>query len=427
MNKIFNHILNNNLIKLGLFNSFSITIKIIASIISSKALAFFLGPPGLAIVGIYKEFFNMTTNMSSLGLQRGIIRYASELKSKPNESKVFINTVNLIGLLASILMAFFLFLFSNFINVNLFPNDDFSLVIKILAFLMPISVFSVFYLSFLNGLGYVNHIVKINISLYILNMIILVILTCFYNTVGALLGISLVYVLQLISIFMFKPNAFSFGTFSLGIFSNNYVRKLMGYTLMTIFSLMLFPFISILIRSEIIDLLGKDAAGFWEAMKRISENYLLFASSLVMLSVLPQLSKSDSDFKNIVLHFYKSILPLFVIGLFFVFVLKDFIMQLFYSKDFLPTTVLFKWYTIGDLFRISGIVLAANFYATRDIKGYIFTDMFLALVMYVSTILLLRSYGLVGGAFAYFVSYFTYFILLIIVFRKKLFTVKAQS
>ncbi|WP_157831534.1 O-antigen translocase [Confluentibacter flavum] len=427
MNKIFNNILNNNLIKLGLFNSVSITIKILASIISSKALAFFLGPSGLAIVGIYKEFFNMTTNMSSLGLQRGIIRYAAELKSKPNELKTFISTANLIGIFASILMAFFLFLFSSFININLFPNDDFNLVIKILAFLMPISVFSVFFLSFLNGLGYANHIVKINISLYILNMIILVILTYFYNTKGALIGISLVYVLQLISILMFKPNAFSYATVNLNIFSNNYFRKLVGYTIMTIFSLMLFPFISILIRSEIIDLLGEDAAGFWEAMKRISENYLLFASSLVILSVLPKLSEKDSDFKSIVWRFYKSILPLFVIGLFIIFILKDFIIQLFYSKEFLPTTVLFKWYTIGDLFRISGIVLAANFYANRDIKGYIFTDMFLASVMYVSTILLLRSYGLVGGAFAYFISYFLYFILLIIVFRKKLFLEKAQS
>ena len=78
-------------------------------------------------------------------------------------------------------------------------------------------------------------------------------------------------------------------------------------------------------------------------------------------------------------------------------------------------------YEIGDVFRIMGIVLAANFYATRDIKGYIITDMFLAFVMYTSSILLLRNYGLEGGAFAYFLSYVLYFILLLVFYRKRLF------
>ena len=420
LNKFFNTISNNNLVKLGFFNSFSIIVKILASIVSSKVLAFFLGPSGLAIVGVYREFFNMATNVSSLGLQRGVIRYVAELKMEPSELKAFISTVNLIGIIASILIAFCLFFFSNTINAYLFPNEDFGLVIKILAILMPISVLSIFFLSFLNGLSYANSIVKINILLYILNLIVLVALTYLYGTTGALVGISLVYILQLISIFIFKPNTFSFLVLKRSIFINDYVKKLIGYTIMTIFSLILFPFISILIRNEIIDLLGKDAAGFWEAMKRISENYLFFASSLVMLSVLPKLSEKNSDFKAIIWNFYKSILPLFAIGLLVVFVLKDFIIQLFYSKEFLPTTVLFKWYAVGDFFRVCGIVLAANFYANRDIKGYVFTDMFLASLMYFLTINLLRSYGLVGGAYAYFISYFLYFVLLVIVFRKKM-------
>jgi len=397
------------------------------SVFSSKALAFFLGPSGLAIVGIFREFFNMTANVSSLGFQRGIIKYSAELKDNPNELKVLINTAKLIGIVISVLIGVLLFVCSNEINNYLFLNHDFNLVFEILALLLPLSVFSIFYLSFLNGLGYAKTVVKINILLYILNMLFVVGLAYFYNVLGALIGISFVYVLQLFSIFLFKPNNHQFLFIKISLFSNEFFKKLMGYTVMTIFSLILFPLISILIRSEIMDLLGEDAAGFWEAMKRISENYLLFASSLVMLSVLPKLSEQNSNFKKIVLGFYKSVLPFFVIGLMLIFVLKDVVVQLFYSKEFLPTTVLFKWYAIGDLFRISGIVLAANFYAKRDIKGYIITDMFLASVMYISTILLLREYGLPGGSLAYFISYFLYFILLLVVFRKKLFFVIEQS
>ena len=86
--------------------------------------------------------------------------------------------------------------------------------------------------------------------------------------------------------------------------------------------------------------------------------------------------------------------------------------------------ILFKWYLLGDFFRVLGMLLAANFFARRNILGYVLTDVFLAFVMYVSTIVLLKYYGLNGGGIAYLLSYLMYFILLLLVFGKKLFVIK---
>lgn len=415
------NIVDFNLIKLSFFNSFSIVIKIAAGILSSKALAYFIGPSGLAVLGIFREFLSMSINISTLGLQRGIIKYVAELRSNTEKIKTFVSTTMIIGATSSVIIGFFLFCFSNTLNNILFPSNDFSLAIRMLALIIPVSVFSNFFISIINGMGYANTIVRINILLYILNTISIVFFSYYYGTIGAMVGVIVFYVLQLISIYVFKPKEFTISIFKSSSFSNEYMIKLFGYTIMTIFSLFLFPLISILIRAEIIKLLGQDAAGFWEAMKRISENYLFFASSLVMLSVLPKLSQNKADFRKIVFDFYKSIIPVFIIGLLILYFLKEFVVILFYSKEFLPAAVLFKWYEIGDIFRIMGVVLAVNFYANRDIKGYILTDMFLALVMYTSTILLLRNYGLEGGAFAYFLSYVLYFLLLLIFYRKRLF------
>ncbi len=425
MRRILKNIIDFNLIKLSFFNSFSLVVKIVAGILSSKALAYFLGPSGLAVLGVFREFLSMTINISTLGLQRGIVKYTAELNSKSEKIKTFVSTTMLIGAISSVIIGVLLFFFSNIINNSLFPNSDYSLVIRILALIIPVSVFSNFFISIITGLGYANTIVRINILLYILNTISIVLFSYYYGTLGAMIGVSVFYLLQFILIFIFKPKNLTITIFNRASFSNEYMKKLFGYTIMTIFSLLLFPLISILIRTEIIKLLGEDAAGFWEAMKRISENYLFFASSLVMLSVLPKLSQKKEDFRKIVFNFYKSIIPIFIMGLLVLFVLKEFIVVLLYSKEFLPAAVLFKWYEIGDIFRIMGIVLAANFYATRDIKGYIITDIFLALVMYTSSILLLRNYGLEGGAFAYFLSYVLYFILLLLIYRKRLFFTRA--
>jgi PST family polysaccharide transporter len=422
LNNIKDRITNNGLIKLGFINSISIVIKIIASIISSKALAIFVGPSGLAFIGIFREFINMFANVSSLGLQKGIVKYASELKTKSVKLNKFLSTTMILGLVVSIIFSILLFSFSQTINNYLFPNYDYSFVLKVFALITPITVFNTFYISILNGLGYLKNIIKINILLYVLNMIAVVVLSYYLKILGAMLAISFFSVLQLVSIFILKPKNVPLLLIDKVIFSKKHLNKLLGYTIMTITSLFLFPFISILIRNEIIINISEDAAGFWEAMKRISDNYLLFASSLVLLSVLPKLSENNTNenFKNVVFTFYKSIIPFFAIGLFLIFLLKDFIILLFYSKEFLPTISLVKWYALGDLFRIMGMVLAINFYANRDIKGYILTDIFLAVVMYISTIVLLRTFGLVGGAMAYLLSYVFYFILLVVVYRKKL-------
>jgi PST family polysaccharide transporter len=422
LRKTLKNIIDFNLIKLSFFNSFSLVVKLLAGILSSKALAYFLGPSGLALLGVFREFLSMTINISSLGLQKGIVKYTAELKGHSEDLKTFVSTTMVIGAVSGVIIGVSLFFFSSTINNSLFPNNEFSLVIRMLAIIIPVSVFSNYFISIINGLGYASSIVKINILLYVLNTISIVLFSYYYGTIGAMVGVSVFYVLQLISIYIFKPKEIKTTIFRSSSVSNDFMKKLFGYTVMTIFSLFLFPFISILIRSEIINLLGEDAAGFWEAMKRISENYLFFATSLVMLSVLPKLSQKKEDFGKIVFNFYKSIIPVFIIGLSVLFFFKDFIIVLFYSKEFMPTSVLFKWYEIGDIFRILGIVLAANFYATRDIKGYIVTDIFLAIVMYTSTILLLRNYGLEGGAFGYCLSYVLYFILLLLFYRKKLFS-----
>lgn len=417
---------SNNLFRLGVYNSVSIIIKIIASIISTKALAFFIGASGLGLIGVFKEFFNMSSNVASLGINKGIIKYVAQLKKDQEDTKVFLTTVNFLGLGFSIFIGAFIYLFSYNISSYLFGNYSYTLVFRVLAFILPISTVTSYFVSFLNGLGFSKSIIRINILSYILNMIALIAMTYKYQVIGALISISVFYVWQLIAIVFFVPKKVRYIVVTYAKFKKLFASRVMGYTVMTITSLMLFPLISILIRTEIINVLGENEAGFWEAMKRISENYLLFASTLVTLSVLPKLSGEGGSerFRYIVVDFYKTIIPFVIIGFIMLYLLRDVIVLIFFSKDFLPTGLLFKWYTIGDIFRIMGVVLSANFFARRDVKGYILTDFFLATVMYFLSIWLIKGYGLEGGGAAYMISYLLYLILLLLVFQKSLFTRK---
>ena len=67
---------------------------------------------------------------------------------------------------------------------------------------------------------------------------------------------------------------------------------------MTLFSSILTPIVYIYIRKLIITAQSIEAAGYYEAMSRISSFYMMFITTLVSLYYLPELSKTATLQEN---------------------------------------------------------------------------------------------------------------------------------
>ncbi|OOV12338.1 hypothetical protein BXU10_24535 [Flavobacterium sp. LM4] len=70
------------------------------------------------------------------------------------------------------------------------------------------------------------------------------------------------------------------------------------------------------IRKNIIEVVGLEQAGFWETMTRISTYYMMFITTILSVYFFPKLSiaKNNKETQNIFRTFYKNILPLFVLA-----------------------------------------------------------------------------------------------------------------
>jgi PST family polysaccharide transporter len=66
---ILNKIFQNQLFKVTSLNSLSILVRIITGFISSKAIAYFVGPSGMALMGNLRNFTSTIENIGILGLQ----------------------------------------------------------------------------------------------------------------------------------------------------------------------------------------------------------------------------------------------------------------------------------------------------------------------------------------------------------------------
>ena len=76
-----------HLFKITSLNSLSVVLKLGIGLITSKVIAIFIGPSGLALVGNFRNFVGSFETIATLGFQNGIVKYIAEVKEKETELK----------------------------------------------------------------------------------------------------------------------------------------------------------------------------------------------------------------------------------------------------------------------------------------------------------------------------------------------------
>jgi O-antigen/teichoic acid export membrane protein len=183
------------------------------------------------------------------------------------------------------------------------------------------------------------------------------------------------------------------------------------------------PIVYLLIRKNIILKLGIIQAGYWESISRISSYYLLFASTILTIYFLPKLiqSKNNQETKLIFWSYFKFILPTFIFGSILIYFLRNYIIEILFTDDFLPVNNLFFWQLIGDVFKVASLILGYQFFAKKMTLLFIISEILSLLVLYFSSIFLMQIYGIEGVVIAQAIDNFLYLIVLICIFRKSLF------
>ncbi len=424
MNKLKKHITNNLLLKVTSFNSIAILINVLVGVLTSKALAEFVGTKGMASVGNLRDFLKTIYALATFGISAGIIKYTAEHKNDKSELQKVLSTALCIILIATFVVSIVLFFGASYWNELIFKGKEFSYIFKILAFVLPLYALNVLCLGIINGFEKYKKYITLNIIGYLANLVFTVYLVWKHQLDGALISLSIVpSILLIFSLILLYRERISLPTFTTKAFSKSYVKKYMSYTLMAAVSAFIFPMIYVFVRNHIIETIGEDEAGYWEAMQRISNQYLIFVTSLLTLYVLPKLSenKTIKGFRTIVFDFYKTILPIFTIGLIIIYFLRIWVIQFIYNEDFLPTESLFFWQLLGDFFKVISLVIAYQLFAKKMLGYYLFVEISSLVLFYSLSIYFTNQVGIEGVVMAHCARSFIALLLLVLIFRKSLF------
>lgn len=431
MKRLINYINNNVLVKVTSLQTASVLTRIIAGLLTSKAIAVFIGAEGLALIGNLRNFVSSFQTIAILGFYNGVVKFVSEFKDNAIELSKTLSTVFYVGFVSTILVSFFCYFNAELINNIIFPSySSYAYVIKVFAIVLPFYALNMFSFSIMNGFTKYKILIIINIIGQILSVSIALLLIYQKKIDGALISVviaeSLIFLITLVGIAnrrslvpLIKVNNVSF----------SFLKKMGSYSMMALFSAVILPLVAIVIRSYIIETEGYKDAGFWEAITRVSKYYLMFVSSLLALYILPRFSEIDNakEFKKEVFSFYKTIMPILALGLLIIYLLRSFIVIIVFSEEFEPVEDLFLWQLLGDFVKVLSMVIAYQFLAKKMLWHYIITEALLVILLYVTSIYFIGSYGVKGAVIGHFVSYVLYYIVVLAIFGSSLFGVDREK
>lgn len=408
------------LIKTSLLNGIAVIIKMLTLLGINKILAIYVGPSGYAALGQFQNAVQMITTFASGAINTGVTKYTAEYYEDELKQRQVWRTAGTIALIGSALTGLIIAVFNQRLAAYFLKNNDFGGVFLWFAATLVFFTFNTLLLAILNGKKAIGRYVLANIAGSVFAFIATTILAILWGLYGALIALAIYQSITFFVTLLICYNAHWFKIdYLFGKIDRQTALNLGKYTAMALTSAACIPISQILIREHLGENFGWNAAGYWEAISRLSNAYLMLATTTLSVYYLPKLSELNSFrlIKKEIFQGYKVILPIAALSGLSIYLLRDFIIVLLFTKDFSPMRELFAWQMIGDTLKIGSWILAFVMLSKAMTTLYISTEIIFSISFVVLTWLFTKTLGLQGVVVAFAVNYGIYWLLLGIIFH----------
>lgn len=402
-----------NLLKTSVLNGVAVLIKTATMFILNKILAIYVGPAGYAAIGQFQNFIQMVTAFAGGAINTAVIKYTAEYHEDENKQRAIWKAAGSLVLIFSFTFTFIILTFQKQLSIYIFQTAEYQYVFLWFALFLVFFNLNTLFLAILNGKKEILKLVIANIIGSIFSLLVTGTLAIQYHLYGALIALSIYQSLAFfVTLFLcYKANWFKF-SYLFGKIEPQIAKNFLAFALMALVSIIFGNLSQIILRKLIINKYGIDYAGYWDAMGRLSNGYLMFATTLLSVYYLPRLSEliNYNDIKKEIFEGYKIILPLAFLFSFLIYIYQDLIIKILFSKEFMPIKELIFWHLLGDIVKIGGWIIGFLMLSKAMTKLYIFTELFFALSILPLSLVLLDYYGFKGAAIAFFVNCLLYWV-----------------
>lgn len=409
-----------NFYKTSFFTAISTAITLLNGFIVTKVVAVRVGPEGMAYLGQFQNTTSILALVATGAIATGVIKYLAQYKDDLEKKDKIINTAFIIVFCCSLLVSLFVMASSGYLSRAAFKTSDFWIVYFVFGLFSSVVAFNVIALSILNGTKEIKKFTIVNITTSCSIVLFTIILSYSYGLIGLLISSSAAsLVVFFLNIFFLKKTGIKwwpdFKKWDKGIF-----KLLLGFSMMAVVSGLVMPIMQLLIRNKIIDWSSIDDAGYWQAVTKISDYYLVFITTVLSVYYLPKLSEINDRklLRQEILKGYKIILPLVAVIAFLIWLFRHFVITVLFSPAFSAMEELFAFQLIGDFLKIGSWLLAFLMLAKALTKTYIITEILFSAGLVLLSYFFINRFGIIGATYAFALNYGIYWIIMWLLMRR---------
>lgn len=410
-----------NLVKTSMLTFIATVIKVLSGLVINKAISIFIGPSGLALIGQFQNSIGIIQSIARGGINSGVTKYTAEYAEDFSKTEHLWSSALRLTLIFSFLTSTFIILFNDYLSKIILKSDSHGYIFIVFGFTLILFSINQLLLSIINGLKEIKLFISVNIAQSIYGLVFTTLLVAILKIDGALLAIvtnqSVVFFYLL---WKLRGRIDYLSKRFRKKLESEHSRKLLKYSLMSLTSAFCLPISLMIIRNHLGDNYSWESAGHWQAMTYISSMYLMVVTTALSTYYLPRLSEINNkkELRVELKRGYIILLPIVIILSFALYILKDIVISILFSKQFFDMRELFKWQLIGDTLKISSWLLSYLMLAKAMTRTFIFTELVFSLFFVVSSIFFINSFGVVGVTYSYSLSYFLYFFLILYLMKK---------
>ncbi len=403
------------LLTVTLFSGLLTLVRMASGFIIAKAVAIHTGPTGIAMLGQVQSLFTAMNGIVAAPAGSGVVRYTAENHAQGLEACAPWWRASLKWML--LLMAIIVpisCIFAKPIAQWALGSDDYAWLVIVTAVALPLSAANSLVGSVINGQQQYRRFVGLGFVAVIIATAIMLVLIIKMQLNGALLAAALFMsisgLVMLLGSFMQPWFKFKYWW---GSVNKNHLKGVGGYVAMAITSAACMPLALLMVRNILVDNVGWEQAGHWQAVYKISEVYLGVITIALSTYFLPKLAtlKGKDAVLTEIQNTAKVVMPIVIVLAIVVYLLRDIAISLVFTEAFRPARNLFAVQLMGDVIKILAWLYAFPMLSLGATKWFMATEIIFAISFIILAYIFVGKYGVNGANWAYIVNYIIYFLI----------------
>ena len=410
------------LLKVTTFTALLTVLRMASGFLVSKAVAVYTGPGGMAMLGQIQNIVGALNGLVNAPAGSGIVRFTAENIHKGYNacSPWWKASVHFLLIISLVIIPTGIY-FSCEISKWLLGSESYGWLINITVLMLPLTAIGTLINSVINGQQKYQRYVTLGIISVLFSSSVMIFLIAKNNVDGALLAASIQY--GLIGLILFLSSIkqpWLKLCYWLGSIDKKYYRDIGGYVLMALTSAFTVPVAMLAVRSILVSEFDWSAAGYWQAVFKLSDAYLSVITIALGTYYLPRLSACENlqQIKREISKTVFFILPFVAVMGLTIYLLRNYILKLLFSDEFLVAGNLLPYQLVGDFFKVAGWLVAYPMIARGATFWFVGTQIFFALLYVFLVSICVKFINLTGVTLGYLINQIIYLGFVLFFFEK---------